>query len=290
MTLKNILGVDHAVVAVGDLDGAAEGWRRLGFTLSPRGTHSAKMGSGNYTIMLGSDYIELLGVLAETGQNAPTRAFLARTGGGIERVAFTTTDAAAGADEVRAHGFVPLGPTDFERPVTLPDGGQSAARFSVYQWPIDEAPGGVRLFACEHKTPNTVWIPQLQTHANTAIGIERIVLVSPAPQADAQHLARMIDGDVHSATDGAFVVPSGPDRADFAFATRAQLDRQFDGVSLAGLPERGGAALVLRARDVAAAEKAVGAVGVRTASAVVVPPASANGVMLVFVARRVNRA
>ena len=33
--------------------------------LSPPGTHSAKMGSGNYTIMLDPDYIELLGILAD---------------------------------------------------------------------------------------------------------------------------------------------------------------------------------------------------------------------------------
>src|SRR6202048_4746251 len=122
VALKNVIGIDHAVVVVRDLDKAAETWQRLAFTVSPRATHSAKMGSGNYTIMLGSDYIELLGVLVETDHNAPSRAFLARPGGGIERVAFTTTDAAAGAAEIRARGFEPLGPIDFERPVTLPDG------------------------------------------------------------------------------------------------------------------------------------------------------------------------
>jgi len=285
VTLKNITGVDHAVVAVRDLDSAAEGWKQLGFTLAPRGTHSARMGTGNHTIMLGSDYIELVGVLTETEQNAPTRAFLARTGGGIERVAFTTTDAAAGVEEVRAHGFAPLGPIDFERPVTLPDGRLSAARFSTYQWPIDQAPGGVRLFACQHKTRDTVWIPQLQRHANTALGILRVVMVSPDPQADAQQLARMIDGDVRSTADGAFLVPSGTDRADFTFVGKPQLARQFEGVSLAVLQERGGAALVLRAESLDAAEKAVGAAGIRTASAVVVPPSAANGVMLAFVTR-----
>jgi hypothetical protein len=50
------------------------------------------------------------------------------------------------------------------------------------------------------------------------------------------------------------------------------------------LPERGGAALVLRVDNLAAAEKAVGAAGVKTTSAVVVPPSCANGVMLVFIA------
>ena len=57
MALKNVIGLDHAVVMVGDLDKAAENWKRLGFTLSPRGTHSAHMGTGNYTIMLDPDYM-----------------------------------------------------------------------------------------------------------------------------------------------------------------------------------------------------------------------------------------
>jgi Glyoxalase-like domain len=285
VTLNNIIGIDHAVVVVKDLDSAAENWKQLGFTVSPRGTHSAKMGSGNYTIMLGVDYVELLGVLAETDHNAPTRAFLARTGGGIERVAFTTPDAAAGAAEIRARGFAPIGPIDFERPVTMPDGSQSAAKFSVFQWPVDEAPGGLRIFACQHKTRETVWIPVLQQHANTAGGIERVIIVSPEPQADAQHLARMIDADVVSGSNGDFLVPSGSDRADFAFVTADQLARQFPGVSLAGLPERGGAALVLSVDDLATAEGVLGSVGVKSRSGIVVPPAAANGVILAFVAR-----
>lgn len=122
MALQNVVGIDHAVVVVKDLDKAAENWRRLGFNVSPRGTHSAKMGTGNTTIMLDQDYIELLGVLAETEHNTPTRAFLAKRGEGIERIAFTAVDSAAGAEEIRARGYEPVGPTDFERPVTMPDG------------------------------------------------------------------------------------------------------------------------------------------------------------------------
>jgi hypothetical protein len=284
VTLKNIIGIDHAVVVVKDLDGAAANWKRLGFTISPRGTHSAKMGTGNYTIMLGDDYMELLGVLAETELNTPSRTFLARTGGGIERIAFTTPDAAAGANEIRARGYEPLGPTDFERPVAMPDGTQSAAKFRTFQWPVDEAPGGVRLFACQHKTRETVWIPELQKHTNSARAIQRIIMVSPEPQADARHLAKMIDGEVTSGFDGFFLVPSGSHRADFAFMTRDQLASQYPDVSLAGLPERGGAALVLVAGDLSAAEKAVGSAGVKSGTAIVVPPADANGVMLAFVA------
>jgi hypothetical protein len=283
VALKNVVGIDHAVVVVKDLDTAARNWRRLGFTVSPRGTHSAKMGSGNATIMLDPDYIELLGVLVETEHNAPTRAFLAKRGEGIERIAFTAVDAAAGAEEIRARGYQPVGPVDFERPVTMPDGALSAARFRIFQWPIAEAPGGLRIFACQHKTRETVWIPQLMKHANGAKRLKQVLVVSPEAAKDAAHLARMIDRDVKAELDGAVAVASGSDRADFVFLTKDQLGRRYPEVSLAGLPARGGAGLVLATSDLTAAEKAIGSEGVRSGAAVCVAPAAANGALLAFV-------
>jgi hypothetical protein len=282
VALKNVIGIDHAVIVVRDLDRAAENWKRLGFTVSPRGTHSAKMGSGNYTIMLDPDYMELLGVLVETDHNAPSRAFLAGRGEGIERVAFTAVDSAAGAEEIRAHGFEPVGPIDFERPVTMPDGSLSAARFRVFQWPIAEAPGGLRIFACQHQTRETVWIPELMKHANGAKRLRQALVVSPEPAKDAAHLVRMIDREVRTESDGAVAVPSGSDRADFVFLTKDQLSRRYPEVSLAGLPERGGAGLVIATSDLAAAEKAVGNSGVRSGGAVCVAPAATNGTLLAF--------
>jgi Glyoxalase-like domain len=283
VALKNVVGIDHAVVVVKDLDTAAENWRRLGFTVSPRGTHSARMGSGNATIMLDPDYIELLGVLVETEHNAPTRGFLTKRGEGIERIAFTAVDSAIGAEEIRARGYEPIGPTDFERPVTMPDGSLSAARFRIFQWPIAEAPGGLRIFACQHKTRETVWIPQLMKHANGAKHLEQVLVVSPDCAKDAAHLARMIDRDVRTDADGTVAVPSGSDRADFVFLTKDQLGRRYPEVSLAGLPERGGAGLVIATSDLAAAEEAIGNSGVRSGGTVCVAPAAANGALLAFV-------
>jgi hypothetical protein len=283
VALKNIVGIDHAVVVVPDIDESAGNWRRLGFTVSPRGTHSAKMGSGNATIMLDPEYIELLGVLAETEHNAPTRAFLAERGEGIERIAFTALDAGAGAEEIRARGYEPIGPTDFERPVTMPDGSLSAAKFRIFQWPIAEQPGGVRIFACQHKTRETVWIPELMTHANGAKQLKQVLVVSPDCATDAAHLARMIDREVRVEADGAIAVPSGSDRADFVFLTKDQLARRYPEVALTGLPERGGAGLVIATSDLPVAEKAVGSAGVRSGGAVCVAPAAANGALLAFV-------
>jgi hypothetical protein len=282
VSLKNVIGLDHAVIMARDLDRAADNWKHLGFTVSPRGTHSAHMGSGNYTIMLDPDYIELLGVLTPTKYNATARAFLDKRGEGIERIAFTAVDSADGAEEIRARGYAPIGPTDFERPVTMPDGTLSAAKFRIFQWPTAEAPGGVRIFACQHKTPEAVWIPELMTHANGAKRLKQVLIVTPEPAKDAAHLSKMIDVEGRSEADGAVTVPSGRDRADFVFITKDQLGKRYPGVSLAALPERGGAGLVIAA-DLAAAEKALGSIGVRSASAMCVPPDKGNGTLLAFV-------
>jgi hypothetical protein len=282
VALKNVIGIDHAVVMVKDLDQAAANYKRLGFTVSPRGTHSPHMGSGNYTIMFDPDYMELLGVLTPTEHNAPARAYLDTRGEGIERVAFTAVDSAAGAEEIRGRGYPPVGPTDFERPVTMPNGSISAAKFRTFEWPRAETPGGIRIFACQHKTRETVWIPELMQHANGAKRLKQVVMVSPEPAKDAAHLSKMIDRDVRNEADGAVAVPSGGDRADFVFLTRDQLGKRYPGVLLAGLPERGGAGLVIAA-DLAAAEKALGATGVHSAGGIVVPPAAGNGTLLAFV-------
>lgn len=282
MTLKTIVGLDHVVVVVRDLDAAADAWRRLGFTVSPRGTHSPLLGTGNYTIMFEHDYIELLGVLTETEFNAPSRALLARHGEGIERAAFTTTDAAAGVAELRTRGLPGIGPVDFGRPVTLPDGRQTQAEFKVFLWPAEEAPGGMRIFACQHLTPEAVWIPELLEHANTARRIERVEILSSDPKMDATHMARLIDAEVRPEPDGAFAVPSGQGRADFVFLTREGLAQRHPGAPLGGLSARGAAILVIAVHDLQAAGRASGPDAVTMPGRVYVPASAATGVLLCF--------
>jgi catechol 2,3-dioxygenase-like lactoylglutathione lyase family enzyme len=279
--LNQVIGLDHVVVAVRDLDAAAQTWRTLGFTLSPRGTHSAHMGTGNYTLMLGDDYLELLGILADTPRNEPTRQFLAHREG-IERAAFTARDAAAGVAELRAKGIAATDPVDFERPVTLPDGTLSRAAFTTFNWPVTERPGGVRLFACQHHTRPSVWIPELQRHANGALAIARIEMLAEDPPADAQHLARLIDRPPQSDPDGAWRIPSGSTRADFVCLSRAQLQARHPGVSVNELPGRGAAALVLRVHDLNMARGALQVPFIESAGRVVVEPRHANGILLVL--------
>jgi len=73
---------------------------------------------------------------------------------------------------------------------------------------------------------------------------------------DAAHLARMIDRDVMSEPDDTVAVPVGFGFAPTLYSSpRNSLVRRYLGVSLAGLPERGGAGLVLATSDLGAAER-----------------------------------
>ena len=282
MALKHIVGLDHVVAVTRDLSAAAEFWRTLGFTLSPRGVHSATLGTANHTIMFADDYIELLGVLAPTDYNAPSRAFLDRHGEGIERAALTTSDAAAGVEEINRLGLAGVGPVDFGRPVSLPGGGEGEARFRVFLWPADARPGGIRLFACQHVTPETVFMSALQAHANTATRIVRVEIVAPEPRREAELLARLIDGAAAEERDGVWSVPSGGTRAPFVFRTRDALGRRYPGVPLDGIPERGAAALIIAVKDIDAVARAAGGCGVKSGDQVCVPAAQAHGVMVCF--------
>lgn len=283
MALSSIIGLDHVVVLTRDLAAAAEGWRRLGFTVSPRGLHSAVNGTANHTMMFGEDYIELIGVLAETERNAPSRDFLARRGEGLERAAFTARDAAAGVAELNGRGIAATGPLAFGRPVAMPGGSETEARFRTFLWPLDERPGDLRIFACEHLTREAVWLPELMRHANTARRIVRVEILAADPAGAARQMARLIDQPVTMLADGALQVASGKGRADFEFVDRKGLAARHPGVATDTLPAEGAVAIVLGVADLAAAKAAVGsAAAVATDQRVEVAPGAANGVILTF--------
>lgn len=279
--LTSLEGLDHVVVMVRNLDIAAEQWRAMGFTLSPRGTHSEHMGTGNYTIMFGVDYIELLGVLRDTELNVASRAFLDRRGGGLECAAFSTNDAAAGVAALRARGVDAQGPIEFRRPVDLPGGHRGEAAFSVFNWPVEERPADLRIFACQQHTRDMVWIPSLQSHPNTAIGIVRIEIVTPTPDDAAAQLARLIDGQALRYRNGVRVT-TAPGRGEFLFLTKESFTANHPSAQGDALPAEGVAALVLRVKNLDAAARSAGTGVVVASGSVTVAAERANGVMVVF--------
>ena len=61
-----LIGIDHLIVGVRDLEAARAQYARLGFNSTPRGRHVG-WGTANYCIMFEHDYLELLGIV-DAGQ------------------------------------------------------------------------------------------------------------------------------------------------------------------------------------------------------------------------------
>jgi len=182
--------IDHIVIVVGRLEQAADIYRRLGFTLSPKGVHSAALGTENHTIMLRADYFELLAVVTPTGRNAQWRQAIA-DGGGLAGLAMTTLDPCAARDHWLAAGLTPEAPIKFSRAVPRPDGHTLEARFEIVS--LADVPGtGLRLFVCSQPTREAVWLPELLDHANTAVAIRRLTLACPDPDFSAAQWQRAL--------------------------------------------------------------------------------------------------
>ncbi len=172
-----IAGIDHVIVAVRELEGARTAWRRLGFTLSPRGRHIGQ-GTGNYCVMFPADYIELLGRVdsADAGDPADPveriQAFLARREGPMG-LAFAP---AGSAEEARAalrrRQLHPSEPHPLARRIELPEG-TVTPRFSLVSLPADETPG-LDSFLCSHLTPDLMRRPEWLSHPNGATGLKAV--------------------------------------------------------------------------------------------------------------------
>ncbi|BBK29981.1 glyoxalase-like protein [Stella humosa] len=276
----HVLGIDHVIVLVRELEAAAADYGRLGFTISPRGTHSAHMGTGNHTIMFERDYFELMGVLAPTDANARWRELLARREG-MSGVALKTDKASGAAAEMRAAGIAAADPVHFARPVDLPGGGKGEAAFDTTQFPPEATPDA-RMFCCQHLTPHTVWIAALQRHANSAHGLAEVLLATDDPAEAGAAYARIFDRDT-APVPGGVAVATG--NTPLVLLGPGALAARYPAVDLAALPARGLAGFVVRVRrreDARAALLAGGVAFVEEGRSLVVGPAAARGALIEF--------
>ncbi|MCC6949746.1 MAG: VOC family protein [Bradyrhizobiaceae bacterium] len=173
------LGIDHLLFLVESLDRAASDMQRLGFTVTPRGTHSEHLGTANHTIVFEQDYLELIAVLTPTPHNEIHRDNL-RRGEGCHTAAITTDSVDGTRVALAAAGIVTAEPVAFSRPVKLPDGQVSEAAFEVVRPLRDALPNGF-MFFCNHRTPRTVWVREWMKHKNTARRIAAVVIESAEP-------------------------------------------------------------------------------------------------------------
>lgn len=278
---QHLTGIDHCVILVNDLDAASATYKRLGFTLSPRGTHSEHMGSANYTIMLGEDYFELLGIINPTERNQRWRDVLKR-GEGLNAIALQTDDAEKACAEIRGMGIEANDPVHFSRPVDMPGGGTGEAAFIVTQFPADATPS-TQMFVCGHLTRDTVWIPELQQHANTAKALAAVTVATEQPEADAEAYGRIFGAEAVGAIDGGAAVQTGG--TPIEFLTPAALAGRYPGVPLGDIRLSAPFGLSFQVADLGTAKAALEAAGTKAVDVsgnVCVAPADACGTLLEF--------
>lgn len=280
-----VKGVDHCFVLVDDLDKAAAQYQALGFTLSPRGLHSEAKGSANYTIMFPEDYFELLGLLKATPLNADSGRALAEKGQGLHAVACRIDNAEDAAAALADRGIGTHGPGSFERPVPLPGGGSGRAAFSTVMFDAEEVPLG-SVFMCQHKTPETVWLPELLTHPNTACGLDAIVVLSDDPGTDAKRFARLWAAGKVAETEGGYRVETGDNSAPLVVLTGEAVSSAYPDVDLSRTAQGAFTGLRVKVSEMAAARDRVETAGITaypSKSGFWVAPEDTSGVILEFV-------
>jgi len=275
---KHVKGIDHVVITARDLDSIEGSFRRMGFTLTPRGHHT--LGSQNHCVMFGQDYFELLMV----PQRLPGREYyydFARIGDGLAAIALKTENARGAYGELTAAALAPSEPVDFSRPVQLAEGTKNAS-FRITQLGLEHTPGG-QLFLCQHFTRDVVWRPEYQMHANTATGLAAIVILSSEVAATAAAYERLFDVKAKAIPEG-LLVNSGD--IPIAVVDERALAKRLPGVWISARHQPFMAALFIHVADRDAAEKTLRAGGLHPLrmpdGSVALGAAEAHGVAVVF--------
>lgn len=264
--MSPITRLDHIVIAVKNLDAAAATYRKLGFTLTPRGLHEGK-GTGNHCIMFASTYIELLGIVDETGARGRLAERVNARGEGGIAIAYGADDANKTYGTLRAAGIEAEPPSDLSRPLDL-DGKREMVRFRNIMLPKLALPETMQ-FVCTHLTPElTRARHEWQLHPNGATGVAQVIIAQDSP------------ANAHAELAAAKV-----DNAILVVDTRAAIEEHVGAAALAGAPQTGIVGLAIRVNEVDAAVAMLDMARIPHREArhrIIVPASAAHGVFIEF--------
>lgn len=202
---RQLVGIDHVIIGVRDLEAARAQYARLGFNSTPRGRHVG-WGTANYCVMFEHDYLELLGIVDLSQFSNGLDRFLERREG-LLGVVVGSRDAAgtraawvaAGAspDEVKALGRL-----------LESEGGPLELRFRNVMLPRTET-GGLGLFACEHLTPAPMRRPAWLAHPNGAKAIRSCTVVASQTAPLVAAMTRLFGSAAITRTDNVVAAHTG---------------------------------------------------------------------------------
>jgi catechol 2,3-dioxygenase-like lactoylglutathione lyase family enzyme len=162
-----LLGIDHIVIAVPDLEAAIKNYERLGFTVVPGGRHPVGTYNGLIAFADGS-YIELISFYRENPEHRWWEAL--QQGGGLVDFCMQTDDLAGDTIKFRNAGVKIEDPVPWSR--TRPDGYQLKWLLSLAR---DEH-RGVAPFLIQDETPREERVPRETGHSNGARGMAGVIV------------------------------------------------------------------------------------------------------------------
>lgn len=284
-------GIDHLVLGTHDLDGQAELYRRLGFTVGARNRHA--WGTLNHIVQFPGSFLELIatepGFVRPRDDEPPARFagqladYLAK-GDGLAMLVLEGTDSKAHQAEFGRRG-IGLGaePFFFERRGKRPDGSDVHVAFTLA---FAESPAirDAGFFVCQQHNPQAFWNPAFQAHANMVTGIAAVVMVTDTPQEQARFLAAFCGAERTCTVDGGEAADTG--RGLIEAITPAALVRRYGEEALPATHAAPTfAAVRFKVGDLNAARGALARSGVpqrHVGPAIIVHPKAAHGVTLVF--------
>ncbi len=198
--------LDHVVVNARDgLDAAAETYRRLGFSLTPRGRHT--LGTENHLAMFGTDYLELIAAPAARDDLPPLAWPL-----GLNALVFGTEDADATYAALTGFGASVHAPLAFSRPVDVP-GSVRDASFRTVNFADGVWPGG-RAYFCQHFSRDLVWRDEWRVHPNGVVGVDGVVIAARDPGGIGELFGRMFGGEAVAGIEGGVRLACGLTRIE----------------------------------------------------------------------------
>jgi hypothetical protein len=280
--------IDHLVVAVHDLDGAARLYERLGFQVGARNRHP--WGTENRLIQFATSFIELIAVGegADIPAHGPrvfsfgafVRDYLARREG-LAMLALSTEDASAAAASFTRTGSGDFEPFAFRRRGRRADGADVEVAFTL-AFAADPDVPDAGFFVCQHHHPENLWNATLQVHANGAGALSDVVLAAAVPERHSAFLERFTGAKAAS--------PAGHDLSIALEDGRVDAVTPDDAAELYGSVELDPrrtefTAFAVRVPDIYAVAAHLDAGGVpyqQIGSRLVVPASVARGVAIAF--------
>lgn len=229
--MNPVIGLDHCIIGVEDLEAARLDYEKLGFTAAPLGNHQNRA-TANHCLMFPETYLELLGINEPQYPSGSLSENLASRGEGLHRLALGTTDADAVKADVEALGVRTEGPNDLARPSQEPEG---MVKFrNLFLEPDDLA--GIPVFICGHKTPELMRNARLLSHPNGANRFAGVTALVDDPSATAEALAKLFGAASISRTGYGVEIDSG--RGFIRLAMDATIQDAHPGLGPHSAPER----------------------------------------------------